>query len=562
MKLPTSTAFNVNNQKGFSQLILAIILGFLPPLRIIISIVLIAVPFIFTPPVFADWSASGSCDFAGFTTISASETFPDEASCRAYIANGNGICKEKADAAGYGFLSYTNFTLTEDCHQTGGDEEQQPAYTEPQPNKPSCGGANEYYSNGRCYCNTDYARFNGTCVSIDQWCKATHGANIHGENGKCACDAGYRFLNKACVTSNQWCSATYGGNAYERGGSCYCGTGYVFNEKKICVQEAIKQPPPKPTAASEKNEVQEKPTTAPEAKVMIFGTDVKPGDTVTAEGKSKIVIFMPDGAKIDLKEGAKMKFYTEDEIEAQRGIFRFLINKLTEGKVKRIRAGAMLGSIRGTEFLVEVDDNGNTNLKVIDGMVEVSSIEGKGTVQVATGQETKTAKGGLPTKPKTFDPKTLENWWEGLPKEAPSDSSDFWVGLIFLGVLGAGIYWVFRRIKNALRGKEKSKTISAVAALAAPATPKRSFIIRRGNTILFILMIVLGLFVGVAKDIEGGAVADFLALNAFYLVIPIQIVLSIIRIFKKYHLFRSFIWLLIIPIVALLLVLSFLPPMK
>ena len=536
--------------------ILTIILGILPLL-------------LFTPPVFADWSASGSCDFAGFTTISASETFPDEASCRAYIAKGNGICKEKADAAGYGFLSYTNFTLTEDCHQTGGDGEQQPAYSEPQPNEPSYSEpqpnepscrANEYYSNGRCYCNTNYARFNGTCVPIDQGCQAKYGANNHGENGKCVCDAGYRLLNKACVTFNQWCSATYGGNAYEKGGTCYCGTGYVLNEKKICAQEAAKQPPPKPTAASEKNEVQEKPTTASPAKVLRFGIDVKRGDTITAQG-GPTVIFMSDGERIDLKEGATMRFYTEDEIEAQRGIFRFLFNELTGVKVeKRIRTSHFVTSIRGTEFLVETNEN-NSTVKVIEGTVEVSSLEGKGTVQVTAGQEIKAAKDGLPTKPKVFDPKTLDNWWEGLPKEAPSDSSDFWVGLIALGVLGGVIYLVFRKIRNVLRGKEKSKAVSAVAAPAAPVTPKRSFILRWGNIILFILMIVLGLFVGIANS-EGANVAAFLALNAFYLVIPIQIVLSIIRIFKKYHRFRSFIWLFIIPIVAFLLVMSFLPPMK
>lgn len=324
------------------------------------------------------------------------------------------------------------------------------------------------------------------------------------------------------------------------------------------VEKATKPPP----AQGVTKQSSPKPTAVSEAKVLVFGTDVKAGDTVVAEGKSKKVIFMQDGGKIDLKEGAKIKFHSEDEIEAQSGIFRFLINKLTEGKVKKIRTGDMVIGIRGTEFLIDVGANSSTTVKVIDGTVEASSVDGKGTVQVAAGQETKTARGGLPAKPKAFDPEVLDQWWEGLPKEAPSDDSNFWVGLVALGVLGGGIYWVFRRIKNALRGKGKSKTVSAVAALAAPATPKRSFILRWGNIILFILMIALGFFVGIAKEIEGGAVAAFLALNAFYLVIPIQIVLSIIRIFKKYHLFRSFIWLLIIPIVALLLVLSFLPPMK
>ncbi|MBI2405638.1 FecR domain-containing protein [Candidatus Microgenomates bacterium] len=228
-------------------------------------------------------------------------------------------------------------------------------------------------------------------------------------------------------------------------------------------QEVVKQPSSKPTTAPEKSEVQET-----EAKVLIFGTDVKAGDTINAEGKSKIVIFMPDGGKIDLKEGAKMRFYSEDEIEAQSGIFRFLINQLTGGKVKKVRTGDMAVSIRGTEFLVEVGKN-STAVKVIDGTVEASSVDGKGTVQVAEGQETKTVKGGLPAKPKVFDLKTLDRWWEGLPNEAPSDDSDLWVGLIILGVLGGGIYWILKKIINALRGKEKSKKIEA------PVKNKRRF---------------------------------------------------------------------------------------
>ena len=73
-------------------------------------------------------------------------------------------------------------------------------------------------------------------------------------------------------------------------------------------------------------------------------------------------------------------------------------------------------------------------------------------------------------------------------------------------------------------------------------------------------MIVFGLFVGIAKDIEGGTIVTFFALNIFYLIIPVQLVISIIRIFKKYHRFRSFIWLFITPIVAFLLIMSFLPP--
>lgn len=88
--------------------------------------------------------------------------------------------------------------------------------------------------------------------------------------------------------------------------------------------------------------------------------------------------------------------------------------------------------------------------------------------------------------------------------------------------------------------------------------PKRSFIIRWGNIIFLVLMIVFALLINEGAN----PVIAFGALNAFYLVVLSAIVLSIIRIFKKYHLFRSFIWLFIIPIVALLLIFSFTPPPK
>lgn len=430
MKLPTSTAFNVNNQKGFSQLILAIILGILP--------------FLLLAFAFAAHAES---------------------------------------------TSETPKQLCDDARRDG-------SYTILEDTQDKC----TYVSPG--------------VIKIEHFYQG---------NKLCLRTTGFKDTLTLSLDAD----------------------GEITTECFDRTREVAKQP-------------SLKPTTAPEAKILVFGTDVKAGDTVTAEGKSKAVVFLSEGGRVDLKEGAKIKFHSEDEIETISGVFKFLIKRI-RGNPKIIRSGDAVIAVRGTEFLVEVGNNG-TKVKVIEGAVEVSNTQSKGTVQVATGQETKTVKGGLPTKPKTFDPKTLENWWEGLPKEAPSDSSDFWVGLVAFGVLGAGIYWVFRRIKNASRGKGKSKTVSAVAALAAPATSKRSFILRWGNIIFLVLMIVFALLIIISQD--ANPVIAFGALNAFYLVVLSAIVLSIIRIFKKYHLFRSFIWLLIIPIVALLLILSFLPPMK
>lgn len=268
---------------------------------------------------------------------------------------------------------------------------------------------------------------------------------------------------------------------YQGNQLCYRGTGYdvltgaLLNDSTTeCFDrefsgQAQETTKPAPTQGVVKQSSPE-PATASPAKILVFGTDVKAGDTITVEGKSKAVVFLPDGGKVDLKEGAKLKFHSNDEIEMISGVFKFLIKHLRGGEIKKFRTGDMVAVLRGTEFLVEARDNGSTTVKVIDGTVEVSDTQGKGTVQVAAGQETKTVKGGLPAKPKVFDPKNLDNWWEGLPNEAPSsDVSDFLIGLITLGVVGGVIYWVFRKIKNAFRGKEKSEKIEA------PVKNKRRF---------------------------------------------------------------------------------------
>ena len=237
--------------------------------------------FIFAKPVFATWGAEGSCDFAGFTTVSGSKTFPDEASCRTYVAQGDGICRKKANDAGYGFLSYTTFTLTKNCYQIGCGAGQwslrDKCVTKDQwcvgtygPDIHEAGdqcvcdagfnfvdnrcitqdeacqskyGANIHGDGDQCVCDDGFSFLNNQCVTKDKACQTKYDANIHEEGGQCICNTGYSFFNDACVPMDQYCHTVYGDNAYPRGDSCYCTTGYVFNEKNICVPQPISPQP-------------------------------------------------------------------------------------------------------------------------------------------------------------------------------------------------------------------------------------------------------------------------------------------------------------------------------
>ncbi len=91
--------------------------------------------------------------------------------------------------------------------------------------------------------------------------------------------------------------------------------------------------------------------------------------------------------------------------------------------------------------------------------------------------------------------------------------------------------------------------------------PKRSFILKWGNIVLLILMVALALFIISTTDpnTEQATLASFLGTIAFFLTALGIIVLGIVRLAKKYHRARSWIWIFITPILTILLLLSFIP---
>ncbi|MFY9462139.1 MAG: hypothetical protein WAP51_02980 [Candidatus Sungiibacteriota bacterium] len=92
-------------------------------------------------------------------------------------------------------------------------------------------------------------------------------------------------------------------------------------------------------------------------------------------------------------------------------------------------------------------------------------------------------------------------------------------------------------------------------------TNKRSFVLRWGNIALLILMVALTFFITATTDpaTKQATLASFLGTVAFFLAALGMMIFSIIRVFKKYHRARSFVWLIITPILTFLLFLSFLP---
>jgi hypothetical protein len=86
-----------------------------------------------------------------------------------------------------------------------------------------------------------------------------------------------------------------------------------------------------------------------------------------------------------------------------------------------------------TKFEVTVS-NTQTIIIVIDGIAQVSDANGNNTVSVNGGQKSTVLVDGVPTTPASFDPATVENWWDSIlqptlsspPPPTPSPSTSLW----------------------------------------------------------------------------------------------------------------------------------------
>jgi len=113
-------------------------------------------------------------------------------------------------------------------------------------------------------------------------------------------------------------------------------------------------------------------------------------------------------------EAIKGRFYTE---------MKELIEDIFVGEVK-IKTPNALGGIVGTEFEIIVEEDGTSIFNVIDGIVEVSDLNGTRTVTVSAGETTICESGGLPSDPQSLDIDSLEKWWESFPDETEMSEGD------------------------------------------------------------------------------------------------------------------------------------------
>ena len=130
------------------------------------------------------------------------------------------------------------------------------------------------------------------------------------------------------------------------------------------------------------------------------GDTAQSGDALRTKSRSSAELAVPARAAV-FHIGAKTKFRLADDrpgvlLEIERGRLRAVFGPTTEGddRERLVTTPSAVLAVRGTEYGVEVEKDGDTSVVVFEGIVEVLDILGVGEpVQVRAGELTRIRQG-------------------------------------------------------------------------------------------------------------------------------------------------------------------------
>jgi len=143
-----------------------------------------------------------------------------------------------------------------------------------------------------------------------------------------------------------------------------------------------------------------------------FPEHIKPDQPIKTDEKTQLEIKTPLKNVINIAQNTEAVIRSESLVELFKGKIHFIIKKLkpkTKFEVKTPTTGT---GVRGTEYILEVEEDGATILLVLDGEVELSDKENKKTVIVKKNQKSVVRQGDLPTEPEKINSAELLNWWK------------------------------------------------------------------------------------------------------------------------------------------------------
>lgn len=145
------------------------------------------------------------------------------------------------------------------------------------------------------------------------------------------------------------------------------------------------------------------PPDAGRARTLAAGAPLHEGDSVSTGPHSRLKIAFEDGSVLQLGADTTLTialFAGPREgrsvlLDAPRGVFRAIVEKLSPGARFEVRANTAVASVRGTDFMAEVKD-GAAGVFVLDGIVTVAGPGGFVTLREGEGTDVPS---GAPPRP-------------------------------------------------------------------------------------------------------------------------------------------------------------------
>lgn len=165
----------------------------------------------------------------------------------------------------------------------------------------------------------------------------------------------------------------------------------------------------------------------PEPEVTLeVGSRPKAGELLRTGSRSSAVIFSPEyQAAFSLQSKTRVRLAGDRAgvlLEVERGSLRALFDALSvdDPPERLVETPSAVLAVRGTEYGVEVDASGNTEIAVFSGVVDVVDIAREGPpVRVRAGQYSTVRRGQRPSEPMSHG-MTSGDWDRGHRPEAKS----------------------------------------------------------------------------------------------------------------------------------------------
>lgn len=156
------------------------------------------------------------------------------------------------------------------------------------------------------------------------------------------------------------------------------------------------------------------------------GIRVASGDTIITSRNSQVELAFLDGSVVKIDKNAECTVEElmgpPEEESVLKNVLKFSTGKIyfklfPSEKPKEIHTSSFAMTVRGTEFTLEVADDGLTTLIVLEGIVEFSDLNRTKMVEVGQYEASVVKPGELPSDPTVIDADEIDRWWEPLSKE-------------------------------------------------------------------------------------------------------------------------------------------------